>query len=177
MNDADDIGWCGFRGNDASEPTIVVDDDDVVTDQLPPCSELSQSDLDFGVACNNGTVVEEIRLRDSLFERLFRQLWSDTQTKMNEEAAVNGMVIDPLDVDAQLPEPIEEHQSSGFYTVDIKMSGMKVYGLSGINLTETEVTRSENLTDFDMRLTFSFDELVINGTYNLKVTAALALLV
>jgi len=138
------------------------------TDPLPPCSELSQSDLEFGVACNNGTVVEEIRLRDSLFERLFRQLWSDTQTKMNEDAAVNGMVIDPLDVDAQLPEPIEEHHSSGLYTIDIKMSRMKVYGLSGINLTETEVTRSENLTDFDMRLTFSFDELVINGTYNLQ---------
>ena len=79
------------------------------------------------------------------------------------------MVIDPLDVDAQMPEPIEQHQSSGLYTVHIKMSGLKVYGLSGINLTETEVTRSENLTDFDMRLTFSFDELVINGTYNLKV--------
>lgn len=48
----------------------------------------------------------EVRYNDVLTERLIRQVWDDFQTKLNNEAAVNDVVIDPLDVDAQLPKPI-----------------------------------------------------------------------
>ena len=90
---------------------------------------------------------------------------------MNEESAINGEVIDPLDVDGRLPGggPIEHHHEGGGANLDVKLMNMKVYGLSTINLTESKVTRSENLTDFDLNLTFSFDALVINGSYSLKV--------
>lgn len=43
-----------------------------------------------------------------------------------------------------------------------------MYGLSKINLDTVEVTRSENLTDFRMRVVFGFDHLEINGTYAMK---------
>lgn len=43
-----------------------------------------------------------------------------------------------------------------------------MFGLSKINLESVEVTRSENLTDFRMRVVFGFDHLEINGTYALK---------
>ena len=43
-----------------------------------------------------------------------------------------------------------------------------MYGLSGINLTKIEVTRSENLTDFHIDVVFGFKELEINGTYSLE---------
>ena len=90
---------------------------------------------------------------------------------MNEESAINGEVIDPFDVDGRLPGggPIEHHHEGGGANLDVKLMNMKVYGLSTINLTESKVTRSENLTDFDLNLTFSFDALVINGSYSLKV--------
>merc|ERR1712029_140667 len=146
------------------------DDDDFFPEfELPPCSTLTADEIEFGIECDGNATepVPEVRIRDTMFERLFYQLWEDTQLKMNNDAAINGMSIDPLDVDAQMPEPIDQQQSGAGYDVHIQMTGLKVYGLSGINLTETLVTRSENLTDFDMTLTFTFDQLVINGTYNL----------
>lgn len=79
-----------------------------------------------------------------------------------------GIVVDPLDVDTFLPKPIDISQNGAGYSADVKMSAIKVYGLSGINMSESVVTRSENLTDIDIKVTFSFDKLVINGTYSLK---------
>jgi len=63
-----------------------------------------------------------------------------------------GMAIDPLDVDSKLPEPIDMKQSGNMFTVDVKMNGIKVYGLSGIRLEESSVTRSENLTDMKIKV-------------------------
>ena len=44
-----------------------------------------------------------------------------------------------------------------------------MFGLSGINLAESIVTRNENLTDIDIKLLFAFDELMLNGSYAMKV--------
>ena len=71
---------------------------------------------------------------------------------MNTEASLYGMAIDPLDVDSKLPEPIDMKQSGNMFTVDVKMNGIKVYGLSGIRLEESSVTRSENLTDMKIKV-------------------------
>ena len=43
-----------------------------------------------------------------------------------------------------------------------------MFGLSGINLDDVEVTRSENLNDFHIRVVFGFDHLEVNGTYAMK---------
>ena len=56
------------------------------------------------------------------------------------------------------------------YKANITMHSMKMYGLSGINLAQSIVTRNENLTDIDIKLLFAFDKLTINGTYAMKVT-------
>ncbi len=50
------------------------------------------------------------------------------------------------------------------------MSKIKIYGLSGIRLDEATVTRNENLTDLHVDVRFGFDQLIINGTYDLKGT-------
>merc|ERR1719376_1752779 len=160
-------------------------DEDFVSfgeDDLPPCYELSEDDLALGVSCDNSTAAPEpeIRHRDPLFERLLAQIWSDYQTKLNEEASLYGFVVDPLDVDAQLPETTDETGTGGGggginikqkgtgYSADVGMRGIKVYGLSGINMSENVVTRSENLTDIDLKITFAFDQLIINGSYSPK---------
>ena len=151
---------------------MFTEDDDYFGDEvLPPCDSLTEDDISFGVECDNTTVTEpEIRHRDPLFERLLSQIWSDYQAKLNTESSLYGFVVDPLDVDAHLKEPIALQQTGSVYDADVKMSGIKVYGLSGINLTESLVTRSENLTDIDIKVEFSFNELVVNGSYSLKVS-------
>ena len=80
------------------------------------------------------------------------QVWSDFQTKLNSEASLYGQIIDPFDVDSKLPEPIDLKQSGNMFTVDVKMGGIKIYGLSGIRLEESSVTRSENLTDMKIKV-------------------------
>jgi len=165
FDDMDDFGWDDEEWGDDDW-----DEDDWGDQGLPHCSTLTEAELASMTDCDNSTIVEEVRLRDPLFERLFSQLWHDTQLAMNEESAINGEVIDPFDVDGRLPGggPIEHHHEGGGANLDVKLMNMKVYGLSTINLTESKVTRSENLTDFDLNLTFSFDALVINGSYSLK---------
>ena len=79
------------------------------------------------------------------------------------------MVIDPLDVDPLLPQKIAFDQTGPMYKANITMHSIKVHGLSGIDLAETTVTRDQNLTDMDMKLVFAFDQLLINGSYAMKV--------
>ena len=50
---------------------------------LPHCSTLTEAELASMTDCDNSTIVEEVRLRDPLFERLFSQLWHDTQVNLN----------------------------------------------------------------------------------------------
>ena len=58
--------------------------------------------------------------------------------------------------------------SASAYSADVKMSGIKVFGLSSIRLDEAFVTRDENLTDLHVNVKLGFDELTISGDYNLK---------
>lgn len=56
------------------------------------------------------------------------------------------------------------------YKANITMHSIRMFGLSGINLAESIVTRNENLTDIDIKLLFAFDELMLNGSYAMKVS-------
>lgn len=133
---------------------------------LPLCEFVESPDI----PCTNGTngKPQEVRYRDPVLSRLISQIWSDFQLKLNSDAALYGVVIDPFDVDSKLPEPIDLQQTGNMFNVDVKMHSIKVYGLSGIRLDESAVTRSENLTDMKVRVKFAFDKLVVNGTYGLK---------
>ena len=55
------------------------------------------------------------------------------------------------------------------YRANVTLHSIRLFGLSGINLDESLVTRNENLTDIDIKLLFAFDELMLNGTYAMKV--------
>ncbi len=79
------------------------------------------------------------------------------------------MILDPMDIDSQLPEPIDLRQSGAGFDVRVKMSGMRLFGLSRIRLDRAAVTRGENLTDMAVDVRFAFDSLLINGTYSMKV--------
>lgn len=136
---------------------------------LPPCNSLFEVDRRPGDNCDNTTVEEpEIRYSDPIFERLIAQVWADFQYKLNNEAQLYGVVLDPFDVDAKLPKSIDLQQQGAGYSANVTMRDIKMYGLSGINLDSVEVTRAENLTDFRARIVFGFDHLEINGTYALK---------
>ena len=62
----------------------------------------------FSSACSNESA--EVRINDVLSERLIRQVWMDIQAKMKDDGEFRGLMIDPLDVDAHLPEPINVRQ-------------------------------------------------------------------
>lgn len=66
---------------------------------LPPCTE------NVTEKCTP-VVPEEVRVPDRLLQQLIKQVWGDLQSKLNDEAAIKGIVIDPLDIDALLPKPI-----------------------------------------------------------------------
>ena len=55
------------------------------------------------------------------------------------------------------------------YRANITLHSIRMFGLSGINLAESVVTRNENLTDIDIKLLFAFDKLMLNGSYAMKV--------
>jgi len=132
------------------------------------CENLSQADIEAGVLCEEP---EDpiIRWRDPVFEKLIKQVWHDTQVKINRESSLYGFDLAPLRVDELLPGGrVDEHQESGMYEVDIEMWNMQVHGLDGINMSQVLVTRAQDLSDFEMEITFSFDEIVANGTYTIK---------
>ena len=79
-----------------------------------------------------------------------------------------GKTIDPLDLD-EILGGISFYQTGMGYKANVTMHSIKMFGLSGINLSESNVTRSENLTDIDIKLLFAFDKLTINGSYSMKV--------
>ena len=80
-----------------------------------------------------------------------------------------GKTIDPLDLDEMVGR-VSFFQTGMGYKANITMHSMKMFGLSGINLAESTVTRNENLTDIDIKLLFAFDKLTINGSYAMKVS-------
>ena len=61
------------------------------------------------------------------------------------------------------------YQTGMGYRANVTLHSIRLFGLSGINLDESVVTRNENLTDIDIKLLFAFDELMLNGTYAMKV--------
>ena len=136
---------------------------------LPLCSDLTTLEVEFGVECDNETaaVPEEIRIHDVLMERLVKQMWDDFQAKMRLDARINGLVIDPLDVDSLLEKPIAIEKAGG-YDASVNMTGIKVYGLSEIFLNLSDVTRNENLTDINVDVRFGFDDITINGSYSME---------
>jgi len=141
-------------------------------DDLPECSELMEGfdDMDN---CKNTTEPEPIiRWRDMVFERLINQTWQDTQTKINQDSSIGGVLLDPLVVDKLVGRTptLDISQSSMLYSADLKMWNIQVHGLSTIYLSEVLVTRAQNLYDLDMKAVFSFDMLSANGTYNLDGT-------
>lgn len=159
-----------FSSSFDDEICLTCDDEEGQEQELLPlCDTLSPQQIVDNVACTNDTgKVEEVRYNDVIFEKLLAQIWSDFQRKLNTEAQLYGVHLDPLDVDANLPEPIDLKQKGSLYSADVQMHGIKMYGLSGIHLSDVVVTRNENLTDQRTKVVFAFDRLEINGTYALK---------
>merc|ERR1712029_1135061 len=72
------------------------DDDDFFPEfELPPCSTLTADEIEFGIECDGNATepVPEVRIRDTMFERLFYQLWEDTQLKMNNDLPSTGCLL------------------------------------------------------------------------------------
>ena len=81
---------------------------------------------------------------------------------------VGNVSIDPLDLDSQLPEPIDLHQVGTGYDARVKMGDMRLFGLSRIELDRVSVTRGENLTDLVRFCPMSVSMLYIEGGFFLR---------
>jgi len=128
----------------------------------PPICNSSQPSHQDGVNCEVIKVLEpEVRWRDGVFEKLLPQLWSDYQNRINNDKELYGTFLEPYTF-ANYETVLDK---TGFY-LEMQMKDIAVHGLSTIYLAETLVTRSENLSDLDMKMTFKFDKLLINGTYS-----------
>ncbi len=146
--DSTDDSSSATASTTTEDPFFDFDDSFGIT-TLPPCSEMDELEQNPGINCDNTTVIIpeirflilvikclcpwndfNVRYNDVVFERLFSQVWSDFQTKLNTEAQLYGQVLDPLDVDAKLPEPIDMAQQGAGYNVKVKMGGIKVIKLS-----------------------------------------------
>ena len=107
------------------------DEDPWNFDDLPPCQTLFAEDAIPGETCDNSSFVPpEKRINDPIYERLIAQVWSDFQYKLNQEAELYGVQLDPFDVDAKLPEPIDIQQQGMGYSADVQMHGIKVLNLN-----------------------------------------------
>lgn len=95
---------------------------------LPSCENLFEEDRAPGINCDNSTLIsnEVPRFHDPVFERLIAQVWSDLQYKLNHESQLYGVVLDPFDVDAKLPQPIDIEQNGSGYSAKVQMHGIKV---------------------------------------------------
>lgn len=95
---------------------------------LPPCESLFEEDRMPGSNCDNSTsaAAPEIRWNDPVFERLIAQVWSDLQYKLNHESQLYGVTLDPFDVDAKLPQPIDIEQAGSGYNAKVQMHDIKV---------------------------------------------------
>ena len=150
-------------------PVVTTPNSFMDDEENPFCSDLMPG-FDDMTNCRNKTEPEiEVRWRDTVFEKLIRQAWRDTQTQINNMAEVGGVILDPLDVDklAGSHPPVDISDSNIAYSADLKMWDLQVHGLSTIYINEALVTRSKNLFDIDVKVVFKFDTLTMNGTYDL----------
>ena len=61
-------------------------------EELPPCEELTDEEIEEGIECSNNTIPAEPRYNDPIFERLLAQLWQDYQTSMNIHKEILGNI-------------------------------------------------------------------------------------
>jgi len=147
-----------------SGPKIYIEEvkKDHYDEDLPDCMELPEKSRKPELNCKEVQVsVKIIRYRDPVFERLLPQVWSDTQKKMRFDRELHGVVVDPLQLGNQ-----SQSVSNPFATIDIELYDIQVHGLSNIYLLETLVTRATDLSDLNMKMSFQFEELLINGSYS-----------
>ena len=145
-------------------PSNFMDDD-----AEPFCDDLMEG-FDDMTNCKNRTKPETItRWRDTVFEKLIHQAWRDTQKQINQKQEYGGILLEPLVVKSFLPyhPTFNYSEETGAYSADLKMWDIQVHGLSTIFINNILVTRAQNLFDFDMKVQFKFDQLTINGTYDL----------
>lgn len=143
---------------------------DLFAEDLPNCDELVDEEPEEGFNCVK-VVVEppEIRWRDTVMERLLSQLWEDYQSRLNFNPELYGISLDPLKVDPLLSKGgISENVATPALSADLTMNNIQIHGISSIYLSESLVTRSESLSDMDLKMQFSFDTFSVNGTYSLQ---------
>ncbi|XP_023338426.1 uncharacterized protein LOC111709068 [Eurytemora carolleeae] len=137
--------------------------EDAWTRDLPECKDLEPETRQEGENCKVVVHIEpEIRWRDQVFEKLLPQSWQDIQRRINFERTFYGMSIEPLN---NIPGMYVD-RNEGVYNIKLNLSDIEIHGLSTIYLNETLVTRSESLSDLDMKMVFRFETLKANGRYS-----------
>ena len=102
-----------------------------------------------------------------------RQIWKDVERKLDNREVVRGIdlgKIDPIFVADYMNKSIDVQQKSAMYEADVKLYDIAIYGLSDVFLDKANVYRDENLTDIAYDLGLGFPQIIINGTYSIKVS-------
>merc|ERR1712029_693573 len=91
---------------------------------------------------------------DPLFQRIVSQIWK-VHRNLKDKSTIYGTQIDPLDVPIQREELLP---------TTARIEGIEIHGLSTVALDDSHMKRKELLNDLDMKVTFKFDKIFINGT-------------
>lgn len=137
------------------------------TSPPPPCSSLLPIDLETGVPCWNDTIVWT---RDPVMEKLLTQLWETFDPVANSSGWAGSLTpsIDPLPLSEVLPGGGALHvdRETSFFAADLWMWGVTVRGLSQGYLSDIVITRNQDLTQMNIAVEFTIDEVTADGQYN-----------
>jgi len=123
------------------------------------------------------SLVEEVWVRDVVWEAMVTTAWVDYITRLNREKALYGVTIEPLEL-ALLTgqERLTLERSILGYQVSMSLRELQLEGLSGLSLKNLSLSRDRNLTSIFTEAVLDAPYLLLTGLYNMEGTAKESLL-
>merc|ERR1712029_883446 len=104
---------------------------------------------------------------DPLFQRIVSQIWK-VHRNLKDKSTIYGTQIDPINMDEQMGPLDVPIQREELLPTTARIEGIEIHGLSTVALDDSHMKRKELLNDLDMKVTFKFDKIFINGTYRVE---------
>jgi len=122
-------------------------------------------------------LVEEVWVRDVVWEAMVTTAWMDYITRLNREKALYGVTLEPLEL-ALLTgqETLTLERSILGYQVSMALRDLELQGLSGLSLENLSLSRDRNLTSIFTEAILDAPYLLLTGIYNMEGTAKRSLL-
>jgi len=154
----------------------LAEEDDSVEPQMTDFDEWVAPKLGINVT-ENESLVEEVWVRDVVWEAMVTTAWMDYITRLNREKALYGVTLEPLEL-ALLTgqETLSLERSILGYEVSMSLRDLELEGLSGLSLNNLSLSRDRNLTSIFTEAVLDAPYLLLTGVYNMEGTAKKSLL-